>query len=50
MSWVRRIAAAVRECSSCWDVIPEGREYYLMADGERLCQDCPPEEDASCTV
>lgn len=46
MSWVLRRASVARTCDNCDDVIVESRTYYLMASGERFCQDCPPEEEA----
>lgn len=50
MSWVLRRASVERTCDSCDDLICIGRIYTLMASGERFCQDCPPEEETSCTV
>jgi hypothetical protein len=43
--WVRRRASVERVCDSCWDVIPIDRTYYLLVTGERLCADCPPEDE-----
>lgn len=43
-NWVRRIASASWICENCDDEIKPRAAYYLMATGERYCDDCPPDE------
>lgn len=43
-SWVVRIAAQSRVCSSCDDHVRPGRRYFFTAQGERFCCQCPPDD------
>lgn len=45
--WALRRAAALRQCDSCFDRIPAGEIYFLTMEGQKLCRDCPPEDEGS---